>query len=92
MRLAISIFLFALLSFSANAQIYVALDGSDKAEGTKEKPLATVHAALRKAREMRRLDHASIANGIHIYVDKGTYYFSEPLFVRSRRMKEEQKE
>jgi hypothetical protein len=64
------------------AQIYVSIKGTDAAEGTKEKPLASIHMALRKAREWRRLHHPVANEGIHIYVDKGTYYFSEPLFIR----------
>ncbi len=70
------------VSFFAEAQLYVAVNGSDKADGTKEKPFATVHMALRRARELRRLNDASISNGIHIYVDGGVYQFAEPLFIR----------
>jgi hypothetical protein len=81
MRLAIFIF-FTIFSFYTNAQIYVAVNGSDKAEGTKDSPMASIHAALRKVREWRRLNYSSVSNGIHIYVGNGTYYFSEPLFIR----------
>ncbi|RYG54820.1 MAG: hypothetical protein EOO01_00385, partial [Chitinophagaceae bacterium] len=66
----------------SDAQIYVSVNGSDMAEGTKEKPLATVHMALRKAREMRRLNQSAFNNGIQIFVDKGVYHFSEPLVIR----------
>jgi hypothetical protein len=78
--LLILVFVFN-FSFS-NGQVYVSPSGSDKSEGTKERPFATVHMALRKARELRRLNDPSIANGIHIYIDKGVYQFSEPLFIR----------
>ena len=64
------------------ADIWVAPDGSDTNAGTKEKPMATVAMALRKAREMRRLNDPAIANGIHIIIQNGTYTFCEPLFVR----------
>lgn len=64
------------------AEIWVAKTGSDENIGTKEKPLATVAMALRKARELRRLNDPSIKSGIHILVESGVYQFAEPLFVR----------
>lgn len=64
------------------ADIFVSANGSDLNDGSKEKPLATVAAALRKAREMRRLNDATIANGIHIILKGGLYQLSEPLVVR----------
>lgn len=64
------------------ADIWVAANGSDNNAGTREKPMATVSMALRKAREMRRLKDPTIANGIHIIVQGGLYQFDEPLFVR----------
>lgn len=64
------------------AEIWVAKTGSDQNLGTKEKPLATVAMALRKARELRRLNDSSIKNGIHIWISGGVYQFDEPLFVR----------
>jgi hypothetical protein len=63
--------------------IYVATNGADSNDGSKEKPLATIAAALRKARELRRLNDASIANGIHIIVRGGIYQLNEPLMIRS---------
>lgn len=78
-----NLFLFLLLLPAfAESQLYVARNGNDGNDGTKEKPLASVAMALRKAREMRRLNDASIANGIHINVGDGLYRFDEPLFVR----------
>ena len=64
------------------AQIYVATNGSDNNDGTKINPFQSVAMAVRKAREMRRLNDASIKNGIEIIVQSGTYRFSEPLFIR----------
>ena len=81
MRFFFLLFLFT-ISFLGEAQLYVACNGNDRAAGTKEAPFATVHAALRKARELRRLKDSSIANGIRIFVGGGRYQFSEPLFVR----------
>ncbi|OQP59804.1 right-handed parallel beta-helix repeat-containing protein [Niastella populi] len=80
----ITVVLFVCL-FSITAQaadIYVAPNGSDANPGTKEKPMATVAMALRKAREMRRLNDPAVANGVHIIVENGVYALSEPLFVR----------
>ena len=65
-----------------SAQIHVAVHGSDRAAGTRDQPLATVAMALRKARELRRLEDTTATKGIHIYVNKGLYSFSEPLFIR----------
>ncbi|MGM8360930.1 L-rhamnose mutarotase [Flavobacterium sp. ARAG 55.4] len=64
------------------ADIWVAVNGKDTNEGTKASPLATVHMALRKARELRRLKDASIKGGIHIIIKDGIYHLDEPLFVR----------
>jgi len=80
-------FIFLLFSFcivlkASAAEIWVAVNGSDKNDGTKEKPLATVAMALRKARELRRLNDPSIKDGIRIKVEKGVYQFFEPLFIR----------
>jgi hypothetical protein len=75
------IFAFVLPSF-AWSQIYVATNGSDNNDGTKAHPFASVAMAVRKAREMRRLNNASIKHGIEIIVGSGIYRFSEPLFIR----------
>ena len=72
-----------LIAFTGNAvEIYVAVDGSDTNPGTKDKPLATIATALRKARELRRLNDASVANGIHIILGGGIYQLYEPVFIR----------
>ncbi|HEY0679526.1 MAG TPA: right-handed parallel beta-helix repeat-containing protein [Chitinophagaceae bacterium] len=71
------------LSFqSYAAEIYVAVTGSDRNEGTREKPLATIAMALRKARELRRLNHPSVTPGIKIIVAGGVYRLEEPIFIR----------
>ena len=56
--------------------------GSDGNEGTKERPLASVAMALRKVRELRRLNDVSVSKDIHIYIENGVYPFTEPLFIR----------
>lgn len=83
MRLLKILFLIAILLPSmAGAQIFVATNGSDKADGTKEQPLASVAMALRKVRDLRRLNDAAIKAGVHIMVGQGIYQFTEPLFIR----------
>ncbi len=64
------------------AQIHVSLSGSDNNPGTKERPFATVHRALRQARELRRLRDTAAAKDIEILVGPGRYAFDEPLFIR----------
>lgn len=63
------------------AEIWVSPKGSDKNTGTQQQPLATVAMALRKARELRRLNDVSIKGGIRIMVEKGLYQLTEPLFI-----------
>lgn len=71
-----------LIPTSALSQLYVSATGSDRNEGNKSAPYATIAMAVRKAREMRRLNDPSIKHGIEIIVENGTYRFSEPLFIR----------
>jgi hypothetical protein len=73
-----------LLALAGNAaDIWVSPKGSDTNDGSKEKPLATVSAALRKAREMRRLGDASVKNGIHIILRGGVYVLQETVMIRA---------
>jgi hypothetical protein len=64
------------------ADIWVAPTGNDANPGTVTEPMATVGAALRKARELRRLNDPSMQNGIHIILKGGEYPLSEPIFIR----------
>ena len=74
---------FVLIALSGNAvDIYIATNGSDSNPGTKDKPLATLTTALRKARELRRLNDPSVSNGIHIIIHGGTYFIHEPIVIR----------
>jgi hypothetical protein len=83
-RLPLCLFAFIMLiaSHAHAADIYVAPNGSDSNPGSKDQPLATLANALRKARELRRLNDASIAGGIHIILSDGTYTLYEPVFIR----------
>jgi hypothetical protein len=72
----------AFKDYVSRYQIYVAPSGSDQFEGFKEKPLATLSFALRKARDLRRLKSPLIKNGIQIILLDGTYHLDEPIFIR----------
>ncbi|MFF5382956.1 L-rhamnose mutarotase [Pedobacter suwonensis] len=77
------ILIFSLLYLNANAaDIYVSKLGSDRNTGTKEKPLASLHFAIRKARELRRLNDHSIKGGIHIIIENGYYTLDEAVVLR----------
>lgn len=64
------------------ADIWISPAGNDKNPGTIEKPKSTLQAALRQAREMRRLNTSGTENGINIILKEGTYSLYEPLYVR----------
>ncbi|WP_426329497.1 L-rhamnose mutarotase [Pedobacter sp. R-06] len=80
----ISLLIFlSLLCYKVNAaDIYVSTNGSDTNVGTKEKPLATLHSAIRKARELRRLNDISVKGGIRIIISKGFYQLHEAVVLR----------
>ncbi|MGM9475782.1 L-rhamnose mutarotase [Pedobacter sp. GSP4] len=72
-----------ILSLKASAaDIYVSPRGSDRNLGTKAQPLASVHFAIRKARELRRLNDPSIQGGIKIIITDGYYQLNEPIVLR----------
>ena len=64
------------------ADIFVSPKGSDNNLGTKEYPLATIQAAIRKARNLRRLNDQSVKTGIHIILLGGTYQVLETIVIR----------
>lgn len=66
----------------AAAEIWLAPDGSDQQVGSVHQPMGSLQGALRKARELRRLDDASIQNGIEIILKDGCYVLPETLLVR----------
>lgn len=76
--------LLLLLCFAQQARavnIYVSPNGSDTNIGTKEQPLATLAAALRKARELRRLHDPAIEKGITINLMSGIYNVYETVYL-----------
>src|SRR5690554_5035997 len=76
------LFLSAIIFPSAATEIWVSTKGSDLNPGSREAPLATVHMALRKAREIRRLSGQPLAEEIEILIEGGQYQFVDPLLIR----------
>ena len=82
--------IFTLALFSALASpgaslagnIYVSPNGNDAAKGTVSEPLKTVEAALKQAREWRRLGSAEAEGGINIIMRGGVYSIDKPIFIR----------
>lgn len=63
-------------------EIWVAPDGLDTNPGTRERPVAQVATALRRAREWRRLRDPAVQDGATIVLRGGTYSLSESIFIR----------
>lgn len=78
----ISICIILLLPCVSEAQIYVAVNGSDRNDGSITRPKATLHAALRQAREVRRLKDTAARNGIRIIMRGGIYPLNETVLIR----------
>src|SRR3972149_5887083 len=64
------------------AEFWVSTNGSDENPGTPDQPLLSPAIALRKARELRRLQHPTVADGVHIMLRGGVYSLTTPLNVR----------
>lgn len=64
------------------ADIYVSPKGNDSNSGTLAEPKATLHAAIREARELRRLLKVEKDETIHIFMQGGVYNLYEPIFIR----------
>ena len=78
----IFLLLICISAYLPAADIYVSTRGNDQQSGTKEAPKASLSAALRQAREMRRLQLPGTENGINIILSGGTYQLNQTLFVR----------
>lgn len=81
-RLMTLLLLAGSLSAVQAADIWVSPQGDDKAEGSFEAPKATLRAALRQAREYRRLGREDLGDAIHIWHVPGTYFLDEPVLIR----------
>jgi len=82
-RLHICLVILLLALIGNGADIYVSPTGSDNNDGSKGHPLATVTAALRKARQLRRLNDPSALQGIHIILRGGVYALRETVVIRT---------
>jgi len=72
----------ALCSFADGAEIWVSPKGNDTYQGSIDSPFASLDAALRKAREWRRLNDKELVGGIDIVLQDGVYPLLEPIFIR----------
>ena len=82
-RFALALLLVTTFIFKLEAtELWVSPQGNDTNKGTKEAPFATLESAIRKARELRRLNDVGIKGGINILVENGTYLLEQPLFIR----------
>lgn len=87
MKKVLSVLLIFLLVFTTVAvpasaeegrcEIYVATDGDDQNDGSKEKPLASVNAAKEKIREMKK--EGLFPKGYVVYIREGTYSITESI-------------
>jgi hypothetical protein len=56
--------------------------GNDHNSGSENEPLRTLSRALRKARELRRLNDPCMEDGIIILLEEGVYQLDEPVVIR----------
>lgn len=81
--LPIITFIIAICSFSKlYAQVFIDVNGNDANSGSLLQPKATLNAAIREVRELRRRNAAVAQKPIHIILQRGTYYLSDPIFIR----------
>ena len=64
------------------AQIFVSPTGNDANSGTRQKPLATLQAALRIVRDLRRTSDGPFLEPVRIILKEGRYTLTEPLVIR----------
>ena len=81
-RIALLLSIVALPLTLAAGEIWVSPHGSDLADGSADRPLLTLHAALQQAREWRRTADPRTAGGITICLQEGLYRLEEPLYIR----------
>ncbi|MCO6046213.1 right-handed parallel beta-helix repeat-containing protein [Aeoliella sp. ICT_H6.2] len=80
--LALCMLVVASLSAKAEVVVWVSPAGSDTNQGTKDRPFATPAAAVRHARELRRLGNEEVASGVRIILRGGVYRLTAPLSIR----------
>lgn len=64
------------------AEIWVSPTGDDANPGTAEKPMRSPALALRKGRELRRVNDASVSDGVKIVLRGGVYPLMDTVRVR----------
>lgn len=79
--LSLFLTLILLLQGLLAAEIWVSPNGNDANPGSKSSPKATLQAGLRQARELRRLNDASVVGGIRIWMMGGRYAMGETLLL-----------
>lgn len=62
--------------------LYVSPNGNDKNSGSADSPKASLSAAIRQARELRRTNQSLLHKGIQIILKGGTYEQYEPVMLR----------
>ena len=68
-------FAFAAIGCTVTADLYVAPDGSDSADGSKAAPFLTLGQAQSAVRKVC----GDMEADLHVYIAEGTYYLEEPL-------------
>ena len=71
------------LSLTTAAELWVSTEGSDNNPGTQAQPFASIAAAQREARELRRLGKVVTNEPVRIVLRGGIYSLIGPLLVRS---------
>jgi len=64
------------------AELWVSPNGADTRSGSRDQPLASVAAALRQTRELRRLGKIPTNEPARIFLRGGTYQLTSPLVLR----------
>lgn len=82
MRLIYIVILFFISLSVFSVEIYVSPQGNDRNPGTQSEPKASLHGAIREAREYRRLLKAGKDEPVRIRMAGGTYNLYEPIFIR----------
>src|SRR5688572_22664810 len=61
---------------NAQEKLYISTTGSDKNDGSKDKPFATLQKARNHIRELKR---KGLKKDVEVYLRNGTYYLTETL-------------
>lgn len=78
----IFLFLIAPLLGLCQLQVYVSPSGNDLSKGSIDQPFASLSKALFQVRELRRLDDASIKQGVRILLKGGIYHLDKTVVLR----------